>query len=88
MNKLRNIIYTKVITPSFLSPTKKEEVLHITEENNGFAVWVIDLDQNEKLVKWFKNSDRAIEGGVLLGEKLYEDKERIKALKNCVDFYD
>lgn len=62
---MENCLYSKTIVPARLSedgetPTK----IHVTRENNGFAVFLCDYNGTE-LIKWFRSGrETAIEFAV------------------------
>lgn len=72
---MENEIYRKTIVPSKeATDGETPTVLHITEENNGFGVFLTDSDYPTygKLLKWFSPYERnqAIEYGVMEAEAM------------------
>lgn len=68
---MNNVIYESVTLPAGQSPDgETPSVVYVTEESNGFFVWLGSYDGGIGFLQWFRWRSIAIEYGVDTARKL------------------
>jgi hypothetical protein len=68
---MNNELYRKCLLPARESlDGETPTLLIVTEENNGFGVWLTNCEDRQKLLKWKDSREEAIEEGVFLADEI------------------
>ena len=82
---MNNVLYTRTVLG--IDKYEREEFGHVsicvTEENNGFLVFLLEVDQQKKVLKWCPIREEALEYAIhnfmsIRDNHIKEIKERIK----------
>lgn len=71
---MENVIYSKTIASARELDSDESNILYLTQENNGYAIFTSGFSGTE-FVKWFSGKNQAIEYAVGKAQELREGWE-------------